>query len=257
MPTYYSNLSPAPGALGATQEEARWTPITVEVTPNSGELPLIMAEFGTEPYDIYTVFDGAEFSPRWREHSTVAENTPIAGTYSFSLLPVGGWMYSTFDLTFGSVLEVAETLSYLMPDPPTEPPPELSESGKLLGRDILFQQGDLRVGANGDYKTVEGPDNLRLAIVRRIIIAQREYQLEPNFGAGAGKTLKAPASEAELEQLEGRIVTELERDRRIIEVTKLKLERRQELPGALRIFVSVKQLEENEPVNFSLNLPEL
>lgn len=249
--TAFANLSPAAGALAATREDATWTPITVDITPNSGELPIILAQLGTSPYDILTVYDGAAFSPLFSERST---SSILVGIYSFSILPVGGWLTDQIELDFSSS-PTPLSLEYLVPDPPDIKPRKISDRGRLLGRDILFSKGDFLVGPQGDYLTVEGEENLRLAIIRRVLTALKEYQLNPGYGAGLSIAVKEAVSEANIRELRSRIVEQLLLDRRIVDVREIRVERREANPETLRVYVSVDHIENEDPLSVAFDVP--
>jgi hypothetical protein len=250
----FTNLSPAAGPLGATQDEARWQAISVDIIVAGAEVPLILAEFGSDPYEILTVYDGADFPPLFKDHSTVTESP--AGTFSFYLLPVGGWMDSQVDLQFLGTTSLP-AIPLLMPDPPSLEVPALSDFAKLLGRDILFRDGDFMVGPHGDYQTTEGRENLRLAIVRRIQTAQNEYRLNQKYGAGLGNFAKEAMDQGTIDNLRVVILDQLLQDRRISAVRSLTVKGSDRDPGILRVKVTVQHIEEDRPESFDLTIPEV
>lgn len=85
-----ASLTPVGGAsLGATREEARWTPIElVVVVGGAGAVPLVWGYFGSDPGVRHVVYDGTSFTPFFEDNSTV---TRSGDRYTFSVMPLGGW----------------------------------------------------------------------------------------------------------------------------------------------------------------------
>lgn len=103
-----------------------------------------------------------------------------------------------------------------------------------LGRDLLFTD-DLQVDASGDYQTIEGPDNLRAAIRRRLLVSPGEYKMRPDYGVGVRLFLKRPATTALLDDLKRRVRDQLARERRIEKVLSVEVEPRS--VGGVRVYV--------------------
>lgn len=103
--TSLSGLSPAAGALGATYETARFQPIALTVEVPSGFGPLIFAEIGEASAFPLVVYDpvAADFTPLFRDESTATDNGD--GTWTFSLLPLGGWWRDDVTITPGIFAE--------------------------------------------------------------------------------------------------------------------------------------------------------
>lgn len=80
--------APAAGSLGATEEEARWTPIVLTVTVPDGYVAFVHGYFGADPSLRHVVYDGASFAPFFAEHSTV---TVDGAQHTLTILPIGGW----------------------------------------------------------------------------------------------------------------------------------------------------------------------
>jgi phage baseplate assembly protein W len=85
------------------------------------------------------------------------------------------------------------------------------------GRDILFID-DFQITAKGDYATVDGQENLRRAILRRLLVRAGEYKLNPNYGVGVSAYVKKAQTKANLDSLRHAIVDQLSRERRIEKV---------------------------------------
>lgn len=85
-----AGVSPVGGSsLGASRDEARWTPITIDVViGGAGAVPLVWGYFGADPGLRHVIYDGAAFAPFFEDSSTV---TRVGDVYTFHLLPIGGW----------------------------------------------------------------------------------------------------------------------------------------------------------------------
>lgn len=85
------------------------------------------------------------------------------------------------------------------------------------GVDVLFTD-DLQVTPKGDYQTITGLENLRRAILRRLIVAPGEYKLNPQYGVGIARFVKKGMTKANLDELRHLIVDNISRERRIDKV---------------------------------------
>ena len=96
------SYSPADGAqLSADPEVARWTPLGCVMQTSLTMLPLIFVTIGTMRW---TVFDGSDFTPFFKEHSKVTQN---GGIWTFSILPNGGWWRSNIKISYCAGLVLA------------------------------------------------------------------------------------------------------------------------------------------------------
>lgn len=102
------------------------------------------------------------------------------------------------------------------PDFPTDP------AGDPFGVDILFTDRK-QLSAAGDYITIGGRENLRLAIYRRLDTNPGEYKLRPQYGAGLRSYVKKPRTKAILDEARGRCLEQIAREKRIQLVTALEL----------------------------------
>ena len=94
------------------------------------------------------------------------------------------------------------------------PPGQYEEEAEAYGRDLFFD-GDLHVDPTGDYVTVEGVENLRRAIIRRIMVRPGEYRLRPNYGAGMKAYVKKRFTNTVKSEIEKRIAEQLAQEPRI------------------------------------------
>lgn len=100
------------------------------------------------------------------------------------------------------------------------PPPSQAQQKAQkdqFGKDLFFD-GDVHVTPQGDYLTVEGVENLRRGVLRRLMTEPGEYRVNPTYGVGLPGLLKKPMNKAVLSQLRQRIVQQLGQDRRIDKV---------------------------------------
>lgn len=91
------------------------------------------------------------------------------------------------------------------------------------GRDILFTD-DVQETAKGDLATVDGIENLRRSILRRLSVRPGEYKLNPQYGAGVPAYVKKAQTKANLDELRHAIVDQLSRERRIEKVLECSVE---------------------------------
>src|SRR5258706_3556559 len=90
----------------------------------------------------------------------------------------------------------------------------------LYGRD-LWHDGRLRVGAHGDYDVVDGIENLRRAVYRRLAVSPQEYRARPQYGAGLRQLVKKPLTTSLLSEVRDRVIGQLRREARIERVVKV------------------------------------
>jgi hypothetical protein len=70
------------------------------------------------------------------------------------------------------------------------------------------------VTPKGDYKVVDGEENYRRGILRRLITSPGTYRLRPSYGAGVPDHVKKPLTKSVLDQLRQRIRDQVLADRR-------------------------------------------
>lgn len=132
----------------------------------------------------------------------------------------------------------------------------LTEPGdfEVFGRDIRFTD-DFKLTAAGDYALVDGEENLRWSIYRRLQTRLGEYRPRPEYGASVSLTVKKSATKANLDALRQRIKEQLRLDSRVESVEEVSLEL--SLAGGdskLKVYVRVRSLGRElklEPLLFS------
>lgn len=123
---------------------------------------------------------------------------------------------------------------------------------RRLGADILFTfEEELPVGANADYILVKGLENLRRAILRRLLTRPGDYAFVPEYGVGIPSFLKKRRTQTTIKQLEADIRENLLRESRIEEVTDVAVEN---IPDGIKVNVQVRASGRNlrfRPFTFS------
>lgn len=104
-------------------------------------------------------------------------------------------------------------LGPLVPPPPSGTGPDADPNGV----DILFSASK-KVTAAGDFQTVVGEENLRRAILRRLMTRPGTYRTKPTYGAGVPDFVKKLANAATLEDLQNRVRAQVQQDRRVDKV---------------------------------------
>lgn len=93
---------------------------------------------------------------------------------------------------------------------------------EVFGVDLLFN-GDLVITPKGDYAEVAGDENLRRAIIRRLITRPGEYRRNASYGCGLLSYVKKKMTQSALAELEQRIRDNLSRERRLDKIVSLTL----------------------------------
>jgi hypothetical protein len=83
------SATPTPGALGATFDAAKWTPVVIVFTvPPAPFQPAAWAQIGADGLE-FIAYKGAQgFSPLFAQHSSIQV---VGSTVTLTLLPIGGW----------------------------------------------------------------------------------------------------------------------------------------------------------------------
>lgn len=117
--------------------------------------------------------------------------------------------------------------------------PERDPKRHLFGKDLLHTD-ELQVGPDGDYITTEGVENLRQAILRRLIVRPGEYKFRPTYGVGIKTYVKKEMTVANLDELKRRIIENLGQDSRIEKVIEVNLQKTTFGTGTgLKVFVQI------------------
>lgn len=104
----------------------------------------------------------------------------------------------------------------------------------------LEHDTDLVLTATGDLSTLSGLDNVKAAILRRIITTPGEIVHRPNYGVGIEDFQNAPSTRATHRQLALRIEEQLKEDPRVEAVEEVAVQEEADHPEMLKIAVRVK-----------------
>lgn len=109
-----------------------------------------------------------------------------------------------------------------------------------LGCDIKHQKDFVKTATGGDLQTITGLDNVREAVLRRLITTPGSVVHRPQYGAGLQEFLNAPATIATKRAIAARIDDQLTRDPRIEEVLSVGIEGDSTAPDKFTISVRIK-----------------
>lgn len=91
--------------LSPDPDIARWTPIRAVLETSGPDVPIVVAKIGSM---WWTVYDGTEFAPFFREHSTLTPNVTDTNALDISILPNGGWWRTPIEVKYLSGQEMEE-----------------------------------------------------------------------------------------------------------------------------------------------------
>lgn len=100
---------------------------------------------------------------------------------------------------------------------PTISPAAAVAQGDIYGRDKFFD-GAPAVNGKGDWLTVQSEENLRRAILRRLMTAPGSYRWKPGYGVGVDTYVKKPYTRSVQDELTSRIRSQVAQDRRVDKV---------------------------------------
>ena len=95
-------------------------------------------------------------------------------------------------------------------------------NSQFFGVDLFFTD-DLKVTPKGDWLVVDGLENLRRAIYRRLQVKPGEFRVRPDYGVGVHSYVKKAMPKSVLDALKQRITTQLSKDKRINKVVGVEL----------------------------------
>lgn len=108
-----------------------------------------------------------------------------------------------------------------------------------LLRDLKFENGDL-VRDDGDLATVDGIENVRQALLRRLLTMPGSLIHRPQYGVGIGQFQGSLQSFATQQQLALRIQEQFAREDRVESVDRVVVSVNDEQPDMTRVLVTVK-----------------
>lgn len=95
----------------------------------------------------------------------------------------------------------------------------------LYGKDVRFDGNDFTITDQADYATVEGIENVRLALYRRLTTRPGEYRYKPNYGAGLGTHAKRKFTKTTRDEMIHRVREQVAQERRVEEILEVAIER--------------------------------
>ena len=108
-----------------------------------------------------------------------------------------------------------------------------------LKKDIAFKS-DLVLGPTGDLDTIQGLDNLKEALMRRLITTPGSLIHRPTYGVGIKAYQNAPNTTANQRKLALSIMDQFKEDPRVEAVTSVSVEYKDSTPEIVQVKVSVK-----------------
>lgn len=145
-------------------------------------------------------------------------------------------------------------LGFPLATPLGDPQPPTTEQAvrDVFGVDKFFD-GTSHVTGKGDWLTVEGEENLRRAILRRLMTAPGAYRVKPQYGVGVDTYVKKPYTRAVQDELTSRIRSQVAQDRRVDKVLQVTVSQEffGTVPGVRIILVVQAKGKTLRPMQFS------
>lgn len=115
----------------------------------------------------------------------------------------------------------------------------MADLTSFIGTDIKHESDFVNDGM-GDLETIEGLDNIRAAILRRLMTVPGSVAYRPDYGVGLQNYQNAPLSSGMQSSLALRIQEQLPLDPRIESVGSVEFQLSDTTAGLVTIIVSVK-----------------
>ena len=165
-------------------------------------------DYSTAACEVYSlVHDG------WSSTGSMA--TPRAEVFLVKTDVDAAWVFGGVDYQGAGrdQQSTAEAWGIVPPDltrylpPLTEPSPPTPADAKeaALGEDLLFQDGDFPLTADGDYATTSGDEVAVQEVLQCLSVSPGEYRLHPSYGVGVTDYLKRPVTRATVAELQERV----------------------------------------------------
>jgi phage baseplate assembly protein W len=110
---------------------------------------------------------------------------------------------------------------------------------EFLGTDLRHEQDFVKTESGGDLQTISGLDNLKAAVIRRIMTLPGEVIHRPNYGAGLTSFQNAPNTQDTRRAIAAKIEEQLLRDPRIEGVESISFSNTDSRPELVTIAVHV------------------
>ncbi len=115
----------------------------------------------------------------------------------------------------------------------------MADLTSFIGTDIKHES-DFVANGTGDLETIEGLDNIKAAILRRLMTVPGSVAYRPDYGVGIQNYQNAPLSLGMQTSLALRIQEQLPQDPRIESVGSVEFQLSETTSGLVTIIVSVK-----------------
>jgi len=115
----------------------------------------------------------------------------------------------------------------------------VSTAAEVYGKDIAFQ-GDFIPTATGDLDTVEGLENVKEALMRRLLTVPGTLVHRPDYGVGIKQYQNTLNSLDARRRLASRIMEEFKKDPRVESVTGVSFTIADDYSGRVEISVRIK-----------------
>jgi phage baseplate assembly protein W len=115
----------------------------------------------------------------------------------------------------------------------------VSGDSDLYGKDVLFDGNDFVITAQSDYATIEGVENVRLALYRRLATRPGEYRYKPNYGAGLGTFVKKKMTKTTRDEMTHRVTEQVAQERRVEELLQVSFDK-DEANQKITLYLKVK-----------------
>ncbi len=118
---------------------------------------------------------------------------------------------------------------------------------QVLKTDIKHQKDFVKTDSGGDIQSISGFDNIREAILRRIVTEPGTLIHRPGYGIGLKHFQNAPMTLATQQEIAKRLQEQLTRDSRIASLLSVSVESEDRTPEKAVINLSVKLEGYDEP----------
>jgi len=118
---------------------------------------------------------------------------------------------------------------------------------EILKTDLRHQKDFVKTDSGGDLQTISGLDNIKEAILRRIMTEPGTLAHRPNYGIGLKQFQNSPMTIATQQAIAKRLQEQLVTDSRISELLSVSIDSEDRTPDKVIIKISVKLEGYDEP----------
>ena len=116
---------------------------------------------------------------------------------------------------------------------------QIPRSQEIFRQDLDFTQGDLRATGTKDIGRVHGLDNLRQAVLNRLLTVPGTLPLKPAYGIGLKRWQGRLDTVTAREEIMREMLEQFSADERIDEVQSLRIVRSDSNPGQFTVEVKI------------------